>query len=43
MAGHQQFNASVPQGSSFSLARGTAYLFEVWDSRGRVERDGFTL
>jgi hypothetical protein len=43
MAGHQQFNASVPRGSSFSLARGTAYLFEVWDSKGRVERDRFTL
>ena len=42
-AGHQQFNASVPQDSSFSLTRGTAYLFEVWDSKGRVERRGFTL
>ena len=43
IAGHQQFNASVPRGSSFSLARGTAYLFEVWDSKGRIERDRFTL
>ena len=42
-AGHQEFNASVPQGPSFSLTRGTAYLFEVWDSKGRVERDRFTL
>ena len=42
-AGHQQFTASVPQGPSFSLARGTAYLFEVWDSKGRVEHDRFTL
>ena len=42
-AGHQQFTASVPQASSFSLARGRAYLFEVWDSKGRIERDGFTL
>jgi hypothetical protein len=42
-AGHQQFTASVPQASSFSLARGRAYLFEVWDSKGRVGRDGFTL
>jgi hypothetical protein len=42
-AGHQQFNASVPQDPSFSLTRGTAYLFEVWDSKGRVERDRFTL
>ena len=42
-AGHQQFNASVPQGPSFSLRRGTAYSFEVWDSKGRVKRRGFTL
>ena len=42
-AGHQEFNASVPQGPSFSLTRGTAYLFEVWDSKGRVEHDRFTL
>jgi hypothetical protein len=42
-AGHQQFNASVPQDPSFSLTRGTAYLFEIWDSKGRVERDRFTL
>jgi hypothetical protein len=42
-AGDQQFNASVPQDLSFSLRRGTAYLFEVWDSKGRVERNRFTL
>ena len=42
-AGHQVFNASVPRGSSFSLRPGTAYLFEVWDSRGRVAHDRFTL
>jgi hypothetical protein len=42
-AGHQQFNASVPQAPSFSLTRGTAYLFEVWDSKGRVEHNRFTL
>jgi len=42
-AGHQQFNASVPQESSFSLERGTAYLFEVWDSKGRVAHDRFAL
>ena len=42
-AGHQQFAASAPQDPSFSLRRGTAYLFEVWDSQGRVERDRFTL
>lgn len=42
-AGQQQFNASAPQGPSFSLAPGTAYLFEVWDSKGRVEHNRFTL
>jgi hypothetical protein len=42
-AGHQQFSASLPLASSFSLARGTAYLFEVWDSQGRLKRDHFTL
>ena len=42
-AGHQQFSASVPQGPSFSLTSGAAYLFEAWDSKGRVARDRFTL
>jgi hypothetical protein len=42
-AGHQQFTASVPHDPSFSLTRGTTYLFEVWDSKGRVEHDRFTL
>jgi hypothetical protein len=42
-AGHQVFNTSVPRDPSFSLRRGTAYLFEVWDSKGRVQRDDFTL
>jgi hypothetical protein len=42
-AGHQQFSASLPQPPSFSLTRGTAYLFEVWDSKGRLKRDRFTL
>ena len=42
-AGRQQFNASVPQSPSFSLTAGTAYLFEAWDSKGRVARDRFTL
>ena len=42
-AGHQQFNASVPQSAAFSLAPGTAYLFEAWDSKGRVARHRFTL
>jgi len=43
MAGHQQFNASAPQAPSFSLASGTPYLFEAWDSKGRVQRNRFTL
>jgi hypothetical protein len=42
-AGHQEFTASVPQDPSFSLKRGTAYLFVVWDSKGRVEHERFTL
>jgi hypothetical protein len=42
-AGHQQFNPLVPQGPSFSLAAGTVYLFEAWDSKGRVARNRFTL
>ena len=42
-AGHQQFNASAPQNPSFSLRRGTAYLFVVWDSKGRVAHERFTL
>jgi len=43
LAGHQQFNPSVPQGPSFSLTSGTTYLFEAWDSKGRVAHDRFTL
>jgi hypothetical protein len=42
-AGHQQFNASAPQGPAFSLTPGTAYLFEAWDSKGRVARQRFSL
>lgn len=42
-AGHQRFNTSVPRNASFSLTPGTRYLFEVWDSKGRVERDRFSL
>jgi hypothetical protein len=42
-AGRQQFTASVPKAPTFVLTRGTAYLFEVWDSEGRVQRHGFTL
>ena len=42
-AGHQAFVAQVPQTPGFVFAPGTLYLFEAWDSKGRVERDGFTL
>jgi len=42
-AGRQRFAASVPQTRSFALARGPPYLFEVWDSRGRVARERCTL
>ena len=42
-AGRQTFKATVPKAPTFILARGTAYLFEVWDSEGRVQRHGFTL
>jgi hypothetical protein len=42
-AGRQKFKASVPNAATFVLARGTAYLFEVWDSQGRVQRHQFTL
>jgi hypothetical protein len=42
-AGRQQFNASVPQESSFSLTRGRRYLFVVWDSKGRAAHERFTL
>ena len=42
-AGRQRFHASVPKAPTFVLTRGTAYEFEVWDSKGRVQRHGFTL
>ncbi len=42
-AGHQQFNASIPQASSFALKPATAYLFEAWDNKGRVRHDRFKL
>jgi hypothetical protein len=42
-AGRQRFTASVPKAPTFVLTRGTAYLFEVWDSEGRVQRNRFTL
>jgi len=42
-AGRQRFKASVPAEPTFLLTRAAAYLFEVWDSQGRVQRHGFTL
>ena len=42
-AGHQAFAADVPRTPTFSLAQGTLYLFEVWDSKGRVESQRFRL
>jgi hypothetical protein len=42
-AGHQVFAAEIPQTSAFSLSRGTLYLFEVWDSEGRVKSERFRL
>ena len=43
MAGHQAFAAQVPQAPTFSLAQGTLYLFEAWDSKGRVRSERFRL
>ena len=43
LAGHQQFLSQVPSAPAFSLVPGVQYLFEVWDSKGRVERHLFTL
>lgn len=43
MAGHQAFAAQVPQAPTFSLARGTLYLFEAWDGKGRVQSQRFRL
>jgi len=42
-AGRQTFKATVPKTPTFWLTQGTAYLFEVWDSKGRVQRHSFTL
>ena len=42
-AGRQKFKATVPSTPTFSLTRGTVYLFEVWDSKERVQRHRFTL
>ena len=43
LAGHQQFVSERPQSQTFTLSSSVAYVFEVWDSHGRVERQRFTL
>ncbi len=43
LVGHQQFLSQVPSAEAFSLVPGVQYLFEVWDSKGRVESHVFTL
>src|SRR5262245_36794545 len=42
-AGHQAFAAEIQQALTFSLSRGTLYLFEVWDGKGRVKSERFRL
>jgi len=42
-AGHQAFTAAIPQAPTFTLAQGTLYLFEVWDSKGRLKSERFRL
>jgi len=42
-AGSQTFVAQVPQTPAFVLAPGTFYLFEAWDSKGRLASDHFRL
>jgi hypothetical protein len=42
-AGPQAFVAQVPQTPAFVLAPGTLYLFEAWDSKGRLASDRFRL
>jgi hypothetical protein len=43
LAGHQQFLPRFPSSQTFSLSPGVQYLFEVWDSQGRIERQRFAL
>ena len=43
LAGHQQFLSQIPSSQTFSLSPGVQYLFEVWDSKGRIETERFTL
>lgn len=42
-AGPQVFVAQVPRAPTFSLAKGTPYLFEAWDGKGRVQSERFQL
>jgi len=42
-AGRQQFLSQFPSSPTFSLAPGVPYLFEVWDNKGRVRIERFTL
>jgi len=42
-AGHQQFLPQFPSSQTFSLSPGVQYLFEVWDSKGRIESERFTF
>jgi hypothetical protein len=42
-AGHQAFVAKVPQTPAFVLTPGTVYLFQAWDSKGRLASDRFRL
>jgi hypothetical protein len=43
VAGHQEFVSQFPSSRTFSLYPRVQYLFEVWDSKGRIERQRFTL
>jgi hypothetical protein len=43
LAGHQQFLSRFPSSQTFSLSPGVQYLFEVWDGKGHIERQRFTL
>ena len=43
LAGHQQFLAQIPSSQTFSLSPGVQYVFEVWDSKGRIETERFAL
>ena len=42
-AGDQAFAAEIPQAPTFTLAKGTLYLFEVWDGKGRLKSERIRL